>query len=149
MTDAGLKPIENLTPGDLVLTRHHGYCPLSWVGQRHLEEGALGAALRPIVLHPGSLAPARPARTLIVSPKLQVSMPSAADQGPDIKCRAQDLMGRPGVERVAPGDTIYIMIALEVPDMVQAEGIWCAAADGTATPEALFLFPELQTAEPA
>ncbi len=147
MTSMGLRAIEDLTPGDLVLTKRHGYCTLSWVGQRHLSEADIPSNLRPIHIGAHSLAPGRPARTLTVCPKLNLILPSDTPSiAPSPKtCSAESLKTRKGVEQLRACDTIYVMITLDLPDMVQAEGIWCETGSALTdcAAETMSLFPEL------
>ena len=69
-TPEGPRPVQDLRPGDLVLTRDRGAQPLRWTGRRLLGDTALSAAphLRPVRIAAGVLAPGIPCQGLCVSP---------------------------------------------------------------------------------
>lgn len=69
-TPQGPVAIEDLVPGDLVLTRDRGAQPLRWIGSRGLSGRELAAAphLVPIRIRAGALAAGVPAADLLVSP---------------------------------------------------------------------------------
>ncbi|NNE51208.1 MAG: hypothetical protein HKN30_02275 [Sulfitobacter sp.] len=62
-TPYGARPIESLTPGDLILTRDHGPQPLRWIGNRTVEGRGRFA---PVEFARGSFGNAQPLR---VSPQ--------------------------------------------------------------------------------
>lgn len=73
-TPDGDRLIEELAPGDLVLTRDHGPQPLRWIGQRRFPGRLLSSDPRftPIRIAPGALGPGRPSRPLCLSPQHRV-----------------------------------------------------------------------------
>lgn len=77
-TPTGPVPVEQLRPGNLVLTLDHGPKPLRWIGQRKLSSQELNARpnLKPIVIFAGSIAPGIPCQNLIVSPQHRVMLSS-------------------------------------------------------------------------
>lgn len=70
-TPDGEKPVEDLRPGDLVLTRDHGAQPLMWVGHSRVDANRLdqNPDLRPIQIEAGALDGKLPRRPLSVSPQ--------------------------------------------------------------------------------
>jgi hypothetical protein len=77
-TPEGPVPVEQLQPGDLVLTLDHGPQPLRWIGSSRLERADLNAKphLKPILIAAGSLAPGLPCQDLSVSPQHRVLVSS-------------------------------------------------------------------------
>ena len=55
-TANGLLPVEDLSPGDLILTADHGYCPLRWVTRRRVAGRGPAA---PVLITKGSLGNSR------------------------------------------------------------------------------------------
>ncbi|MEJ1997925.1 MAG: Hint domain-containing protein [Maritimibacter sp.] len=70
-TPTGPRPVEDLAPGDLVITRRNGAVPVLWRSVRALSGANLAAQpkLRPVRIKAGALGPNRPSRDLIVSPQ--------------------------------------------------------------------------------
>ncbi|KAB6718097.1 MULTISPECIES: Hint domain-containing protein [Roseobacteraceae] len=64
-TSEGPQPVEWLRPGDLLLTRDHGYQPLLWVGRSALDEAHV---TKPLRIFAGALGERAPERDLILSP---------------------------------------------------------------------------------
>lgn len=77
-TDRGAIPIEDLTQGQLILTRDHGYQPLRWIGSMRLghAEVAVSPHLRPIRIRAGALGDGLPLADLMVSPQHRVLVKS-------------------------------------------------------------------------
>lgn len=67
----GAKAVENLRPGDLVLTKDNGFQPLRWMATRSISatEMARNSDLRPIRIRAGALGPNLPETDLVVSPQ--------------------------------------------------------------------------------
>jgi len=70
-TPFGERPVESLTPGDLVLTRDHGPQVLRWVCKRDLSADFLNSNPQhhAICLQKDSIAPGLPAQDMLVSPQ--------------------------------------------------------------------------------
>lgn len=70
LTTSGPVAVEHLSPGDHVITATGIAAPISWVGWRHviLAHHSRPDAVTPIRITTGALAPAIPARDLILSP---------------------------------------------------------------------------------
>ncbi|ADO43221.1 Hint domain-containing protein [Ketogulonicigenium vulgare] len=68
-TAGGPVLIQNLTPGDLVMTRDHGARPIRWIGKRNLDADELETfpSLRPVRIKAGALGRGVPQDDLLVS----------------------------------------------------------------------------------
>lgn len=73
-TSTGPVPVEDLEPGDLILTADGRAEPLRWLGSRRVTaaELALHPQLRPIRIQAGALGVESPIRDLVVSPQHRV-----------------------------------------------------------------------------
>ncbi len=72
-TENGPRPIEEVTPGDLVWTVDHGMRPVRWVGTSRIDL-TLSPDLAPITFKPDALGASVPKRPLSVSPQHRVLM---------------------------------------------------------------------------
>ena len=122
-TETGPRRVEDLAPGDLVLTRDNGLQPLRWVGRRTLSLADLivQPALRPVRLAAGRLPGLE--RDLLVSPQHRMLVEGA---------RAEMLFGEPEVlvaarhfaeSVLAPGVT-YLHLLFDAHEIIKAEGAW-------------------------
>ena len=117
--------VEDLRPGDIVLTRDHGPRPVSAV----LEDPDAGQGRNaPIAFAPGSIAPGLPHRTLRVSPQHRMVCASALVQRmfdvPEVLLPALRFVGLPGVTQdktCAP--VTYHHITLSSHGILYAEGV--------------------------
>jgi hypothetical protein len=114
-TPAGAVPVEQLRPGDAVLTPE-GPRRLCWVGRRDCDAAA-APELRPVRLAAGCLGPATPARDLYLSPEHAVLLGG-------VLVRAVALLDRPGVVRAQAGRIAYHHLGLAPHGLVLAEGAW-------------------------
>lgn len=73
-TPSGPRPVEQLQPGDMVLTRDNGAQPLRWIGRVELGADHLARhpEHQPVEIAAGGLAPGVPARNLRLSPQHRV-----------------------------------------------------------------------------
>ncbi len=73
-TPDGDRLIEELSAGDLVLTRDHGPQPLRWIGRRRFPGRLLSSDPRftPVRIAPDALGSGQPARALCLSPQHRV-----------------------------------------------------------------------------
>jgi hypothetical protein len=69
--EGGVKPVEDLLPGDRVRTKDSGYQPLQWIASRRLgaDELARNPDIRPIRIRAGALGADMPRTDLVVSPQ--------------------------------------------------------------------------------
>lgn len=160
----GPRAVESLDPGDMILTRDAGFCPLRWIRGTHVDAAGLDLQpnLRPILIRAGTLAPGIPARHLRVSPQHRILVRSAIarrmfGEG-EILVAALHLLGLPGIEVLNPAlGVTYYHLLFDSHQIVRSDGAWTeslfpgpqamqAVGDDTRR-EIIALFPEL--ADPA
>ncbi|MCP5072677.1 MAG: calcium-binding protein [Rhodobacteraceae bacterium] len=139
-TESGPVPVENLRPGDQVLTLDSGSQPVLWAGSRQLSVAEIAANpnLRPICISAGALGYGLPEQDLLVSPQHRVFVDSSVAervfQTRQILVPAKKLTGIPGVYLVKDCGTItYHHILLAGHQIVFSNG---------APTESLFAGPE-------
>lgn len=76
----GPRPVEDLKPGDLVITRDNGAQPIRWIGTRRVTAGLSNPQLRPIRIRAGALGQGLPESDLLVSPQHRILVRSAIAQ---------------------------------------------------------------------
>lgn len=160
MTDKGTVPVEDLAPGDLVLTRDNGMQPLRWVGKRVLTPGDLARRpeLQPVRIGAGALGEAGPERSMLLSPQHRVLIEGARAEmyfgETEVLVPAKHLLGLAEVTRALPEDGVtYVHILFDRHEIVLSDGLWTesfqpaertiSALDKAARDEVLALFPEL------
>lgn len=162
-TPQGPRRIEDLQPGDLVLTRDSGFQEICWAGRRDLGLADLlvNPALRPVRIAKGALGAGLPQRDMLVSPQHRMLIEGARAEllfgEREVLVAALHLVGQPGIEQVTPRRVSYIHVMCSQHEIVQAEGAWTEsfqpgigtldAMDCGQRTEVLMLFPEL--ADPA
>lgn len=159
-TASGLRRVETLHPGDLVLTRDRGLQPLRWQGGSHVTAEGLEARpnLRPILIRAGALGAGSPVRDLVVSPQHRVLVRSRIAhrlfEDGEILVAAKDLIGLPGIEVMVPaGGVTYFHLLFDRHEIVMSDGAWSESlftgpqalnsVSDAARREILALFPEL------
>lgn len=129
-TETGEVPIEDLGPGDRLLTRDSGPQGVLWTGHRRMSGARLFAMpdQRPIRLRRGALGVDRPEDDLVVSPEHRVLVTGRAARDlwgePEVLVRAADLVG----DRFVTVDhslreTWYIHLMLERHEVIWANGL--------------------------
>lgn len=129
-TEAGDVAIEDLGPGDRLLTRDSGPQAVLWSGHRRMSGARLFAMpdQRPIRLRRGALGLDRPEDDLVVSPDHRVLITGRAALDlwgePEVLVRAADLVG----DRYITVDhslreTWYIHLMLERHEVIWANGL--------------------------
>lgn len=160
-TARGRVAVEELAPGDLVLTRDHGFQPLAWVGRRDLSAADLAACPQaaPVRIAAGALGRNLPERDLVVSPRHRMLITGARAElmfgEREVLVTAADLLGLPGVTQDLGGAVSYIHVMCDAHQIIRAEGSWTesfqpaagvlGALDRATREELLALFPELAT----
>lgn len=144
-TPQGSRRVEDLHPGDLVLTRDRGPQPILWVGRRQITADQTAAApwLRPIRIRAGALAPGCPARDLVVSPQHRLLLRSRilarVTGAAEVLTPACQLLGWPGVEALrARHGVTYLHLMCARHEVIRADGAWT---------ETLYPGPELRRAQ--
>jgi hypothetical protein len=129
-TETGEVAIEDLGPGDRLLTRDSGPQSVLWTGHRRMSGARLFAMpdQRPIRLRKGALGVDRPEDDLVVSPEHRVLVTGRAALDlwgePEVLVRAADLVG----DRYITVDhslreTWYIHLMLERHEVIWANGL--------------------------
>jgi len=158
-TERGRVAVEDLRPGDRVLTRDHGFQPLVWCARRDLP-GALPVELAPVRIAAGALGADLPERDLVVSPRHRMLVTGARAQllfgAREVLVAAADLVGLPGIARDAQGTPAYVHVMCARHEILRAEGAWSesfhpaaevlGALDAATRAELLALFPDLEHA---
>ncbi|HEY0214669.1 MAG TPA: Hint domain-containing protein [Paenirhodobacter sp.] len=160
-TPHGQVAIQDLRPGDLVLTRDHGPQPLRWVGARGVSAPQLATTprLRPIRIRAGALGQGVPVSDLLVSPQHRILVRSqlAAHQfcADEVLLPAVQLLPLAGVELADEMvDVTYFHMLFDRHEVVIANGAeteslftgpWALKSLGAeAVDEIYALFPDLR-----
>lgn len=130
MTPDGVRAIQSLRPGDLILTRDNGPQPVLWSGHRRMSGARLYAMphLRPIRFRAGALGTDRPDADLLVSPQHRMLVKGASALAlfntPEVLVAAEDLVndGSIMVDQ-AMREVTYVHILLEQHNIVWANGL--------------------------
>ncbi|MEC7761255.1 MAG: Hint domain-containing protein [Pseudomonadota bacterium] len=128
-TPDGARPVEDLAPGDLVVTGDGTARPIRWVGRRDLSDGFMATRpnLRPIRIRAGALGHGMPARDLIVSPQHRVLIRSDIAErmtgSRQVLIAAARLTHMPGINRLNPRYGVtYIHIMFDRHEVVWSNG---------------------------
>jgi hypothetical protein len=161
-TPRGEVAVEALAVGDRIITRDNGIQPIRWIGRRDLSVAELVAtdAFRPVMIRQGALGQGLPERDMIVSPQHRVLVVGDDSllyfEEREVLIAAKHLVGRPGIERMAPRDVSYIHVMFDAHQVILSDGAWTesfqpgdsslAGLHDAQRAELLSLFPELQDA---
>ncbi len=129
-TENGDIPIEDLGPGDRVLTRDDGPQEVIWTGQRRMSGARLFAmpSQRPVRIRAGALGLYRPDDDLVVSPEHRVLVKGAVarelwNEG-EVLVAASDLVGDRNITvDHSLRETYYVHLMLERHQVVWANGL--------------------------
>lgn len=164
LTERGAVAVEDLGPGDMVVTRDNGLQPLRWVGSRKLSYSELQARpeLQPVRIAANALAGVGPERAMMVSPQHRVLIEGARAEmffgESEVLVPAKHLTSMAEVTRALPVEGVtYVHILFDRHEIVQSEGIWTesfqpaertlGALEEAARAEVLAIFPELASDE--
>lgn len=151
-TARGSLPVEALLPGDLVLTRDHGYQPVRWTGTCGLITTAQNA---PIEIASGALGDHG---TLVVSPQHRVLLRDLRAQlmfdANEVLIPAKHLINSRTVRRRPIGQSItYVHVLFDRHEVLRSNGMWTesylpgpeagTSFDADVQNEILTLFPQL------
>lgn len=129
-TPDGPKPVEQILPGDHVLTRDNGPARVAWVGQRALDAAALAAnpKLQPVMITAGALGQNQPCRDMAVSPQHRMLLSSSRAEllfgEAEVLVAATHLTHMDGVYRQRVEAVTYVHIMCEDHEIVLADGTW-------------------------
>ncbi|TCL00471.1 Ca2+-binding RTX toxin-like protein [Shimia isoporae] len=130
LTPMGEVSVENLSEGDLVVTRDNGLQAIRWAGSRSLSASELAARpeLRPVMIRQGALGPNQPERDMMVSPNHRMLLVSEQAEllfeEREVLVAAKHLTHLNGVDVVDVEDVTYIHIMCEQHEVVLADGAW-------------------------
>jgi hypothetical protein len=122
--------VEDLQPGDMIITRDNGLQEIAWVGQRSLTQKDFirRPELKPVLIKAGSLGEDMPERDIMVSPNHRMLI---ADKGvsmyfdePEVLAAAKHLVGKDGISYVDVPETSYIHFMFERHEVVLSDGTW-------------------------
>ncbi|WP_424941763.1 Hint domain-containing protein [Aliiroseovarius crassostreae] len=121
MADGRQKPIEELAPGDRILTRDSGPQPVRWIGQQTVR--ATGA-FAPITIAAGALSNDA---ELTLSPSHRLFIYQRVDAlkagQKEVLVRAQDLVNGQDVTQSEGGFVDYFQLLFDKHEIIYAEGI--------------------------
>ena len=117
-TDKGERLIEDLVPGDMLLTVSGQYAPLKWVGHRKVNCTALSDPTNawPILMKQGSFGNGLPKRDLYLSPLHSVYVEN-------IFVPAVDLINDVSITQEQVAEVTYYHLELPVHNVIYAEGL--------------------------
>lgn len=129
-TPEGPRPVEDLQPGDKVLTRDDGPQEVLWTGARRMSGARLYAMpeLRPVRINAQAFGPDRPATSFLVSPqhRMLVGGPEveALFNTPEVLVAARDLTGTQLAQTdLAVRSVTYVHLMLPRHEIVWANGL--------------------------
>lgn len=151
-TEHGLRPVEEIAVGDLVMTQDDGLQPVRWIGARQFP--ALGN-MAPVVFAPGAIGNER---SLAVSPQHRICIDGWRAQlwcGEDaVLVPAKSFVNGGSVRQVSGGMVTYHHLMCDAHQIIYAEGVATESFHpgetafrglNTATREELLaMFPELR-----
>lgn len=160
LTDRGEVAVEDLSVGDLVMTRDNGLQCLRWIGRRMLDRADLARfdKLFPVRIKKGALGPQIPGRDLLVSPQHRMLVSSRIAERMfdirDVLVPAVKLVGLPGIliDKDVP-HVEYFHLLFDRHEVIFAEGapteslfvgpVALKSLSQDSLAEILTLFPEL------
>ncbi|MDB6178635.1 Hint domain-containing protein [Paracoccus sp. Z330] len=128
-TDCGAIPVQDISVGQMIMTRDHGLRPVRWVGSAKLGPIRLRARpqLRPIRILAGALGQNCPATELLVSPQHRILVRSSIAQrmfGTDeVLVAAKHLLELDGIEIASDLSRVeYFHIMFDDHEIVHSNG---------------------------
>lgn len=160
VTETGERAVEDLRPGDRVVTRDHGVQTVRWVGQRSLAFGQLQADphLKPVLIRKGSLGRNVPDRDMLISPNTRALARSDRTtlrlDRTEALVAAKNLAAGRSIRGVDVLGVTYVHFIFDRHEIVLANGLWIEAfhphdaslgAVGNAQRSEIFeIFPDLR-----
>ncbi len=150
-TISGSRPVECLAPGDLVLTRDHGFQPLRWIGQRKTHAQGARAPVRIRAGHLGA------DRDLLLSPQHRILVGGWRAElffgvGEALAAAAHLIDGQ-AVSRAPMRRVTYLHLLFDQHEVLSTQGVWSESLhpsdyslgliDAPQRAEVLSLFPDL------
>lgn len=129
-TPTGERAVEDLRPGDRVITRDRGLQEITWTGTRRFDHKELSAAehLRPVLIVRGSLGGGLPERDMMVSPNQRILVPGdrtvLALESHETLVAAKHLVNSRTIRSAETLGAAYVHIMCARHTMVMANGCW-------------------------
>lgn len=124
MTIKGETSIENLRPGDRVLTRDSGFQPVAWVGARRFNP----EKERPICLPRGFSADFATDRDVLLSPRHRVlrldGRSTACQQREETLVEAKNIAMAAPARLLSLYPSFYVHVLFEQHQVICADGVW-------------------------
>ncbi|WP_245965223.1 Hint domain-containing protein [Paenirhodobacter hankyongi] len=162
-TPKGERLVEELQPGDKVITRDNGIQEIRWAGRRDLNRAELAVAshLKPVLIRAGALGNGLPERDMMVSPNHRMLVSSERTalyfEEHEVLVAAKHLVDNIGIKPVETLGTSYIHFMFDRHEVVLANGAWTESFQpgdqtlggmGNAQRAEIYeIFPELQDSE--
>lgn len=159
VTAAGEVAVEDLRPGDKVVTRDSGLQEIAWVGRRALSWADLAAnpQLKPVFLAKGSLGRGLPERDMMLSPDHRLLVDhdrsAALFREREVLVAARHLGAAQGNPSVDVTGIEYLHFMFDRHQIVLSDGVWTESfqpsdrvmhgMDESQRGEILKLFPDL------
>lgn len=128
-TEHGEVAIEDLKPGDNVMTLDRGFQPIRWIGSRKLsnEELRANATLKPVQIRADALGPGLPKRDLFVSRQHRILLRSRIAERMfgsfEVMLPAIKLVDVPGISVVTDAEDVeYFHILFDQHEVIFANG---------------------------
>jgi len=160
-TPAGERPIEDLKPGDRVITRDNGIQEICWAGSRGVRGSELDAnpKLKPVRIAKGALGNGLPEQDMRLSPNHRVLVANDKTalyfEESEVLVAAKHLTALEGIDIVSPRWVNYIHVMFEQHEVILSDGSWTESFQpgdyslkgiGDAQRSEIHtLFPDLQT----
>ena len=129
-TKQGRVAVEDLQPGDRVMTRDNGYQSIRWVGRRRLSAAELAAQpqLQPVRIAKGALGDGLPEVDMVVSPQHRMLLSGTRAElffgEAEVLAAALHMVGAPGIERIAVREVTYLHLMCDAHEIIRADGAW-------------------------
>ena len=162
-TPKGERLVEELEPGDKVITRDNGIQEIAWVGHKFMDgkQLATNPHLKPVLIKAGALGGGLPERDMLVSPNHRVLVASELTQlyfeEREVLAAAKHMTGTDGIHALDVMNTTYVHFMFERHEVVLSNGAWTESFQpgdyslkgiGNSQRNEIFeLFPELATQE--
>lgn len=159
-TATGMRAVEDLRPGDFVITRDDGLQELAWTGRKDIGIGQMIASpeLAPVTIKAGSLGQGLPLYDLTVSPNHRLMVASETTRmlfdESEVLIAAKHLVGRPGISQSVPNGVSYIHLMFDAHQLVLSNGAWTESflpathalkgVEDSQRDELFAIFPELK-----
>lgn len=161
VTNRGDCLVEDLAPGDMVLTRDDGFCPIRWIGRREVSEAELllSPRFQPVLISQGALGNNLPLRDMRVSPQHRMLVTGTRAEMMfgeyEVLVPAIHLINDGTVRRCTQKTVTYLHVLFDQHQIICGDGAWSESfqpgdmvlrsMNKEQCEELFALFPELDT----